>query len=367
MKKIIIGILTIICAAFTGVCVYNLHQDYLQEKEEWNEEARKTFGEAVDMEVEKLNRIPIRIISVDVPEVSTLGDPYKEYVQWTSQYGERSYFIPFHKFQNSYVANTDKRIMLSMLLEEHPIIADTLNWHWDSLLFHRDIAVQTRVRLAITDVLEHTDTFYSEKEIVADSLTSIYLGHRCEMELTGYVAYPRWWNTLTNRQAVLLLLPWVVCALLIVCYNPVKKRLRPQPIIVEKAIKEYVEVEKKAQTIDNPKDRVTEYELPDGTRFDTVRGELHGINGSTVPLSPQEILMLTAFVKNDSHQISMDEAMDMIWGPSGTPTKFHRLLQRLRNSLKEATSITVKNTGKGIYQLVSSNDADKRHNVDSSL
>ena len=351
----------------TGWYAYNIRQDCLQKKAEWDEEARKTFREAVDMEVKKISQIPIRIIPINVPEVTTLEETYKEYVQWTSQYGERSYFIPFHKFQNSYITNWNKRIGLSLVLEEHPIAADTLNWRWDSLLIHRDIIMQTRIRRTITDVLEHTDTVYAGKEQATDSLLSIYLGHRCEVELTGYIAYPQWWDTLTTRQLASLILPWVVCTLFILLYDLIKKQLRPQPIIIEKEKTEYIEVERIVQATDDPKDKITAYELPDSTRFDTIKGELNGANGHVVSLSPQEILMLTVFIEADSHQVAMNEMIDRIWGTIGNSTKFHRLLQRLRNSLKEVTSVTIKNTGRGIYQLIQPEDMENEFSHNKSL
>ena len=367
MKRIITGILITICFVSTGWYAYSIYQDYLQKKAEWDEEARETFREAVDMEVKKISQIPVQIIAVNVPEVSTLEEPYKEYVQWTSQYGERSYFIPFHKFQNSYITNWNKRIGLSLLLEEHPIAADTLNWRWDSLLIHRDIAVQTRVRCTITDVLKHTDTIYSEKKVVTDSLISIYLGHRCEVGLTGYIAYPRWWNTLTSQQAILLFLPWILCILFIVFHDRIMKVLYPQPIIVEKEIKEFIPVEKIIQAVDSPQDKIDEYKFLDGTRFVKSTGELHGANGRVVSLSPQEILMLTVFIEAESHQVAMDEVIDRIWGAIGNSAKFHRLLQRLRNSLKEVTYVTIKNTGRGVYQLIQTEETGSEMNRHKNL
>ena len=367
MKRIIISILIAISLASTGWYVYSIYQDYLQKKTEWDEEARETFREAVDMEVKKISQIPVQIIAVNVPEVSTLEEPYKEYVQWTSQYGERSYFIPFHKFQNSYITNWNKKIGLSLLLEEHPIAADTLNWRWDSLLIHRDIAVQTRVRCTITDVLKHTDTVYSEKKVVTDSLISIYLGHRCEVGLTGYIAYPRWWNTLTSQQAILLFLPWILCILFIVFHDRIMKVLYPQPIIVEKKIKEFIPVEKIIQAVDSPQDKIDEYKFLDGTRFVKSTGELHGANGRVVSLSPQEILMLTVFIEAESHQVAMDEVIDRIWGAIGNSAKFHRLLQRLRNSLKEVTYVTIKNTGRGVYQLIQTEETGSEMNRHKNL
>ena len=67
MKRIIAGILITICFVSTGWYAYNIHQDYLQKKTEWDEEARETFREAVDMEVKKISQIPVQIIAVNVP------------------------------------------------------------------------------------------------------------------------------------------------------------------------------------------------------------------------------------------------------------------------------------------------------------
>ena len=109
------------------------------------------------------------------------------------------------------------------------------------------------------------------------------------------------------------------------------------------------------------KDKITEYKFRDGTYFDATKGELHGANQCTALLSPQEILLLTAFLKSESHQVSMDEVIDSIWGVAGNSAKFHRLLQRLRNNMKKVTSATIKNIGKGIYQLSQSEDTEDIH------
>lgn len=173
MKNIILGILVCISAVFTVYYLYDLNQTYIRAQTKWNDVAQRTFREAVDIEVNQINDTPIQFTPVHFPENSTLKDPYPEYVRWKSQYGEREYFIPLHKFQNSYVTNWEKRIILSLLLEEHPIPADALNRCWDSLLLHQDIKVQTNVRCAVTDLAEHTDTVYSKGKVIADSLISI--------------------------------------------------------------------------------------------------------------------------------------------------------------------------------------------------
>ena len=367
MKRIIADILITICFVSTGWYAYSIYQDYLQKKTEWDKEARETFREAVDMEVKKISQIPIRIIPINIPEVSTLEDPTSESVKLGSIYGMKEYQTPQNKILNSYTTDRKKNAILSTLLKDHPIDIDSLNLHWDSLLISRNHELRTRTRYTTTDVLEHTDTIHSKQRFAADSLISIYLGYRYEVELTGYIAYPRWWETLTAQQVSLLVLLWIVCIVFITFYDLIKKRLRPQPIIIEKERTKYIEVEKIVQATNNPKDKITDYELPDGTRFDSIRGELHGINNNIASLSPQETLMLAAFVKAESYQVSMDEAMDIIWGSLGNPTKFHRLLQRLRNTLKGATSVTIKNIGKGIYQLIGSKDIEEAEEIHSNM
>ena len=367
MKNIILGILVCISAVFTVYYLYDLNQTYIRAQTRWNDVAQRTFREAVDIEVNQINDTPIQFTPVHFPENSTLKDPYPEYVRWESQYGEREYFIPLHKFQNSYVTNWEKRIILSLLLEEHPIPADALNRCWDSLLLHQAIKVQTNVRCAVTDLAEHTDTVYSKGKVVADSLISIYLGHRCETELTAYIAYPQWWTALGVKESFILLLPWALCVLLAVFYGDIKKVVHLQPVMAGEGIKERIPVENSIQEINNPKDKITEYKFRDGTYFDATKGELHGANQCTVLLSPQERLLLTAFLKSESHQVSMNKVIDSIWGVAGNSAKFHRLLQRLRNSLKKVTSATIKNIGKGIYQLSQSEDTEDMRVPNSKL
>ena len=85
-----------------------------------------------------------------------------------------------------------KRSILSILLEDYPLIPDTLNKMWDSLLVSTDIPVKTRTRVSVTDFQERTSVAHSENIsglLSADSLLSYYLGERCEVEATGFISY----------------------------------------------------------------------------------------------------------------------------------------------------------------------------------
>ena len=83
------------------------------------------------------------------------------------------------KFDNSLIKDTEKRMLLSYVLEEHPLNADTLNTSWNSLLIRKSIKANTGIRLSTIDLLKQTSVVCSPdsiKILEGDSLLSRYLG-----------------------------------------------------------------------------------------------------------------------------------------------------------------------------------------------
>ena len=52
-------------------------------------------------------------------------------------------------------------MLLSYILEKHPLDADALNLFWNSLLVEKSVAANTGIRLSTTDLLKKTSTVYS--------------------------------------------------------------------------------------------------------------------------------------------------------------------------------------------------------------
>lgn len=353
MKKTITRILAVICTLFTLGYTYDLYQNYARQEEAWNELARKAFMEAIDIEIEKRSDIPVRITSSENPDSQTLGMPNPTSVKVINQYGERDYKIPTYKFEHSYIKENGKRIMLSILLEEHPIAIDTLRLRWDSLLTMRQIKANTYVRCISTDLLEHNDTLYDSPRKIpsqTDSLLSVYMGYRCEIELTGYISHP-WQSILTLKNITVLLFPWACCVFIFLFFERLKQFFRPAPQKIE--IEKVIEVEKVIYVANEVKGKIDGYKLEDGTYLNVINRELQGTDGKVTSVSPQVCIMLSLFFKAPAHRISMNEAIKHIWETaSETDTaKFHRLLRLTRNALKEVTSFSIIHEGNGIYIL----------------
>ena len=80
--------------------------------------------------------------------------PYQSPICIKSEYGRCYYDIPRVKYENGYIRDTDKRKILSYILEIYPLSADTLRMSWDSLLTSQSIKANTGIRIATTDLLE---------------------------------------------------------------------------------------------------------------------------------------------------------------------------------------------------------------------
>ena len=317
-RLICLWIGTFICTMVTGVYVYIFYTSYKEQIPEWNALAKETFVEALNLEVQKRGDIVVPFVAVDYPEVKTLETPFKSPVTLASKYGTHSYEIPRVKFDNSLIKDTEKRMLLSYILEKHPLDADGLNLFWDSLLVEKSVAANTGIRLSTTDLLKKTSTVYSSdsiKVLQGDSLLSRYIGFRCEVGVTGFVSYD-WWQVSSFLRQRLVKKEIVVC-------------IQEKKIIVER--KMHLEEEAGQTGL---------YELADGTILDSEKGIL--TNGEkTRQLRPQVIVLLKLFLRTENYRLTAEEIDKELWQGKGKPNQLYGVIHHLRESLKGISSLVV--------------------------
>ena len=364
MKQNIIAlsIATFLCILITGGYSVTLYRDVQKQLPEWKESVREALVEALQIEVRKRGNIPVDVITVNSTEVQTLEEKVPDSVTLTSKYGRKTYQIPREKFANSLIKERRKRILLSVLLEKHPVSVDTLNRNWDSLLLAKKIVADTYIRYSITDLQEYTTTTYSRKyrqNLRADSLTPCYMGFRCEAEVTGFVLY-RWWQMIDGWQWGLLVLPWIGLCIFMFAYRRIvpffKEEFKEKEVVIHE--KETIK-EKEVHVTDVRAKTIDIYRFEDGTSFDPVKRILRR-GDKEKKVAPQITILLKLFLLSENLCLKEDEIYKEMWKGGGAPTQLSSLILRLRNTLKEISDITVIYDGNKTYQL------KKAHSIENN-
>lgn len=354
MKKGILIAIGILCSMITVACLCYFRNKYIREQLYWDMVAEETFVEALNIEVRKRAEISVQRIYVNPLQMQKLEMPIPDSVILISQYGRKKYQIPREKYEYSIVKEEQKRKMLSMLFEDHPLSVDSLNMLWDSLLVEKQIPITSRIRYSLTDLLEHTTVVYSkpgDKFVLTDSLSSRYMGFRCEMEVTGFVAYAGW-TAFDGAQWIVLLLPWLLFGLLAVTYDDLCACLARYCIRQEVVVKEKeVVAERIVRALDDDTTPVKLYKLKEGVYLNTEKNLI--VEGETVlgKMAPQAVVLLKMFFKAKNQRVAEADIYKELWNGDRNADRLHKALQRLRKTLEGITDLEIHYEENGIYQL----------------
>ena len=346
-KKIyILGVLATLCLLGTGYYAWTLYDAYRKQVAEWNEGAKVAFEEALWLEVNKRAETPIFHYSDEHPGMKTLNAKIPETVRMMTPEGFLKYKIERKKYDLSLIKDTERRALLGALLETNPFSIDTLMILWDSLLADRQVPGKSLIRYIYTDWELRDDTIcvpVDEKMVRSDSLTTRYLGFRCEHEFVAYISYSFWKSDLLSLAVCRLVLPWIVWGLLFFFYAPLEKFLQKK--LVRKEV-----VEREIHVADVTIEKAKIYQLPDGSLFDKIAGTLMK-EGLTKQLPPQSIILLELFLSKESHRLSSSEIEQELWNGRGSAEKLRQAIQRLRRDLKAVSSDVVIKNVNGDYEL----------------
>lgn len=334
-----------ICILVTGIYVYIFYNSYKEQMPEWNALAKETFVEALNLEVQKRGDIAVPVVHARSPEVKTLETPFQSRVTLKSKHGKHDYEIPRVKFDNSLIKDTERRMLLSYVLEKHPLNVNTVNLIWDSLLVRKSVAANTSIRLSTTDLMNKTSAVYSPdsiKVIHGDSLLSRYIGFRCEVEATGFVSYD-WWRALKIWPSVtVLLLLWLCFFFLLLYSKRISSFLRQKLVKKETVIciqEKKIVVERKMH-LEEEVGPTGLYELADGTILNSEKGTL--TNGEkTKRIQPQLIVLLKLFLCTENCRLTAEDINKELWQGQGNPNQLYAAISRLRETLKGISSVVV--------------------------
>lgn len=334
-----------ICTLVTGIYVYIFYNSYKEQMPEWNALAKETLVEALNLEVQKRGDIVVPFVHGGSPEVKTLETPFQSRVTMVSKYGTHNYEIPRVKFDNSLIKDNERRMLLSYVLEKHPLNVNTLNLIWDSLLVRKSVAANTGIRLSTTDLMNKTSAVYSPdsiKVLQGDSLLSSYIGFRCEVEATGFVSYD-WWRVLKVWPPIAILLSlWLSFFFLLLYGKQISSFLRQKLVKKEAVIciqEKTIVVERKMHLKEEARPTGL-YELADGTILDSEKGIL--INREkTRQIRPQVIALLKLFLRAENYRLTAEEIDKELWKGKGNSNQLYVAIRRLREALEGISSLIV--------------------------
>ena len=341
-RSIILGVLSVLCLLGTSYYAWTLYNAHCKQVEEWKEEAKAAFEEALWIEVNKRAEIPFYSSISSEEGVTSLKRQIPDSVSVMTVNGFMKYKIDRKKYDQSLVKETRTRGNLSTLFNFYPLSVDTLAMHWDSLMAVKGIYLTNQICYVYTDLELQNDTTYSKKGTQPeskDSLTVKYLGFRCEHELIAYSSYSHWLLGLSLLDWCWLLLPWAVLVIVVVFYAPMERFFRSKFIKEREVHVADVKIEK-AQT----------FLLPDGSVFDSLESTLTK-GDQQHKFSNQSSILLKLFLRKDNHRLSSADIDRELWNGKGTADQLYKAIQRLRVGLKKvASGLEIKNEN-GNYEL----------------
>lgn len=342
----------IIAAAVTGWFLYRNRVEY------WKSQACSTFRVALWEELQKRNKeVPYYLQgSIDLSAMDA-NDRKKEpkTVSLLGKYGEKEFTIPYEKHIHNIEHLSDRRVIRSIVLERHPLIADSLDLVWKEQLRRIEYPGKTVVRVSVSDWWEHEACSYSGDSLYlskSDSLATYYLGYRCEVGVTGYLYVP--WRLIFSWKDMLLSGALIVGCILLSfvqeCVSRIYRRffVKEIPVVVEKEVP--VVIEKEIPVIAGHESQPHIYRLEDGLRFDADLKMLKK-GDVCVKLAPLPSKLLQGFLDAKDFKLSNDEILNLLWPDgSGTSGKLHTNIRRLRGYLSQVSNHAIEN-GTFSYQL----------------
>lgn len=360
-------IYAVIGIAMAGITGCFLYQNRM-------EQASRTFGLALEDELQKWKDVKVKVFSSKDRKLSDKSiDLKKEPIKVQVNFGQgiKSYMIPYEKYSQNIEQNSDVRGMHTYLLLQAPLNADSLNLFWKERLTDSGLRGKTVVRIVTTDWEERDSYAYSSDTIYlsqSDSLTTYYIGDRCEVGVTGYLYNP-WWMALSWKDWGGLAAIIVGCILLffvrgnlykMYCHLFFKKEQitveKEVPVFIEKEVPVFIEkkipifIEKEVPVTIPQESGPHIYRLEEGVYFDADSRELKK-GDMTVNLKPQPARLLQGFLEAENCRLSNDEILHLLWpDETGTLDRLHQAIKRLRDCLSPISACTVENEN-FVYRL----------------
>lgn len=258
----------------------------------------------------------------------------------TTEQGVKLYKVDPEKSRKNISQNPRERSLHTLVCEESPLLADSLNKLWIDTLRARQIYASTAVRVSAATLYDQTvvSTSTGDSEFVTSSVCFVaYIGSGCEIEVTGLLKYS-WWDVCLYRWSPFLWVGAGVVLALFLLYLFYRLTHRPAKIevIKEKVVREVVREVPVPVCVKKPDNiNLKIYQLQPGLLFDA-RKQVLLLNGVEKVLAPQSCVILKLFLDAPDYTLTDSEILNGLWGKKDSTIKnFTAACVRLRKSLSE--------------------------------
>lgn len=273
----------------------------------------------------------------------------------TTEQGEKVYKVDPTKSRKNISQNPVERSLHTIVCEENPLSADSLNRRWTDTLRIQNIYASTAMRVSAVTLQDKTLVSTSPGYVASSPRFVSYIGNRCEIEVTGCLAYSWWavclfdwfpflWSGVGVLSAFFLLYLFYCLT-----HRPPKIEVVKEEVIRE-VIKE-VPVPVCVKEPDNVNLKI--YQLQPNLLFDAHKQVLMW-NGVEKALAPQSCVILRTFLDATDYTLTDTEILYSVWGKKDASIKtFTAACARLRNSLSEVGySVLFKRVGSNQYRMI---------------
>ena len=313
-------------AGVTGRFLYQSRREFRQAQ------AGSAFGMALQEELQKWKDIDVYIKlsgNYSLPDDSIEQEKALVKVSVESDYDKRECLIPYVKHNRNVERTFKARAIHSYLSQIYPLNADSLNLFWKHRLAAMELPGTTIVRISVTDWEGHESCTYSADSLYlskADSLSTCYIGCRCEVGVTGYLYCP-WWMAFSWKDWAVQVVMIAVCMLL----------FWGRKVYLQFFVKErhFVVASRKSQ--------LQVYQLEENVYFDADSRSLKR-GDEVMKLSPLVAKLLQGFLEAENYRLSNEEILNLLWPDgSGTADRLHQTMKRLRLCLSRISACTTEN------------------------
>ena len=161
-RKSIFGKVLLIISLVITLCLpVDIVYGYLTKEDNWNEQMRTSLVSVLEESMEERGKEDVYIVSHSYNRRDFKGDSAKIVTIDVGE-GSKEYIVPAYKHYNNIAENPTERLFDSVILEEQPLAADSLNMLWDSLLVKNGISGTGNIRVSVTDLSENISMTYAK-------------------------------------------------------------------------------------------------------------------------------------------------------------------------------------------------------------
>ena len=350
-RKNAFGRVLLIVSLTATLCLsIDIIHGYLTKERSWNEQMRTSLVGVLEDSMEKRGKEDVYIVSHSYSRRDFKDDSPKIVTMDVGE-GPKEYIVPAYKHYNNIAENPTERLFDSVILEEQPLAADSLNMLWDRLLVKNGISGTGNIRVSVTDLSENISMTYAKDTRylpLSDSLFSYYIGYRCEVEVTAFASPFSYWRSMTLwdwMEIFFLLLSVVFFFWIWTVYNRRSVEVRRSNATELAGTENEIPVVVLKETLS------CIYQLGDDVLFDSTNRLLR--RGNQVKnLLPQASALLLGLLEADGYCMLMSDIYLLLWPDgSGRPERVHTVAGRLRSSLAEMSPQISLVSGNSKYQL----------------